>query len=88
MLAPIHCCFCAMCCVWRWRHLLYRSGGDWQRPDISTFITGFLAHFVWLVAILKAFEFGIGAGAVALIAAMQPVLMGFLAPLLLGEKNN
>ncbi len=62
--------------------------GDWQRPDISTFITGFLAHFVWLVAILKAFEFGIGAGAAALIAAMQPVLMGFLAPLLLGEKNN
>ena len=20
--------------------------GDWQRPDISTFITGFLAHFL------------------------------------------
>tara|TARA_B100000886_G_C20052510_1_gene338336 strand:+ start:266 stop:433 length:168 start_codon:yes stop_codon:yes gene_type:complete len=43
---------------------------DWQRPDISTFITGFLAHFVWLDAIFKAFEFGIRAGAAALIAAM------------------
>ena len=44
--------------------------GDWQHPYISTFITGFLAHFVWLDDIFKAFEFGIRAGAAALFAAM------------------
>lgn len=62
--------------------------GEWQRPDVGTFLTGFWAHFVWLVAILKAFELGIGAGAAALIAAMQPALTALLAPLFLGERNN
>jgi drug/metabolite transporter (DMT)-like permease len=61
---------------------------EWQRPDIGVFITGFLAHFVWLVAILKSFEFGISAGAAALLAAMQPALTALLAPLSLGERNN
>ena len=62
--------------------------GEWRRPDAGTFLTGFWAHFVWLVAILKAFEFGIGAGAAALIAAMQPVLTALLAPVVLGERNS
>lgn len=62
--------------------------GEWRRPDAGTFLTGFWAHFVWLVAILKAFEFGIGAGAAALIAAMQPVLTALLAPVILGERNS
>tara|TARA_X000000950_G_scaffold103939_2_gene131089 strand:- start:3145 stop:4038 length:894 start_codon:yes stop_codon:yes gene_type:complete len=62
--------------------------GEWRRPDAGTFLTGFWAHFVWLVAILKAFEFGIGAGAAALIAAMQPVLTALLAPIILGERNS
>ena len=61
---------------------------EWHRPDSGTFLTGFLAHFVWLVAILKAFEFGIGTGAAALIAAMQPALTALLAPMVLGERNN
>jgi drug/metabolite transporter (DMT)-like permease len=62
--------------------------GEWRWPDAGTFLTGFWAHFVWLVAILKAFEFGIGAGAAALIAAMQPVLTALLAPIILGERNS
>lgn len=62
--------------------------GERQRPDAGTFLSGFWAHFVWLVAILKAFELGIGAGAAALIAAMQPALTALLAPLFLGERNN
>ena len=62
--------------------------GEWRRPDAGTFLTGFWAHFVWLVAILKAFEYGIGAGAAALIAAMQPALTALLAPLVLGERNS
>ena len=62
--------------------------GEWRRPDAGTLLTGFWAHFVWLVAILKAFEFGIGTGAAALIAAMQPVLTALLAPVVLGERNS
>ena len=61
---------------------------EWRRPDFGTFLTGFLAHFVWLVAILKAFEFGISAGAAALIAAMQPALTALLAPIFLNERNS
>ena len=62
--------------------------GEWRRPDAGTFLTGFWAHFVWLVAVLKALEFGIGAGAAALVAAMQPVLTALLAPIILGERNS
>ena len=61
---------------------------EWRRPDFGTFLTGFLAHFVWLVAILRAFEFGISAGAAALIAAMQPALTALLAPMFLNERNS
>ena len=61
---------------------------EWQRPDMGVFITGFLTHFFWLVAILKSFEFVISAGAAALLAAMQPALTALLAPLFLGERNN
>ena len=62
--------------------------GEWRRPDAGTFLTGFWTHFVWLVAVFKAFEYGIGAGAAALIAAMQPALTALLAPLVLGERNS
>jgi len=61
---------------------------EWRRPDAGTFLTGFWAHFVWLVAILKAFELGIGAGAAALIAAMQPAFTALLAPVFLNERNS
>ena len=61
---------------------------EWRRPDAGTFLTGFWAHFVWLVAILKALEFGIGAGTVALIAAMQPAFTALLALLFLNERNS
>ena len=49
---------------------------EWQRPDMGVFNTGFLVHFFWLVVTLKSFEFGISAGAAALLAAMQPGLAG------------
>ena len=61
---------------------------EWRRPDSGTFLTGFLAHFVWLVVIFKAFEFGFSAGAAALIAAMQPALTALLTPVFLNERNS
>ena len=61
---------------------------EWRRPDSGTFLTGFLAHVVWLVVIFKAFEFGISAGAETLIAAMQPALTALLGPVFLNERNS
>ena len=60
----------------------------WRAPDRDTLLVGFFAHFVWLVAIFKAFEFGLNAGSVTLIAAFQPVLTVLVSPLLLGKANN
>lgn len=61
---------------------------QWQRPTFQVFTVGFLGHFVWLIAILKAFEYGITAGAAALIAAMQPALTALLAPVVLSERTS
>ena len=61
---------------------------QWHKPNTVVLLTGFLGHFIWLVAILKSFEFGMNAGAAALIAAMQPMLTALCAPVLLGEKNS
>jgi drug/metabolite transporter (DMT)-like permease len=61
---------------------------EWHWPDQRSFLIGFLGHFLWLVAVLKALEFGISAGSAALIAAMQPVLTALIAPYLLAERNH
>ena len=61
---------------------------EWHWPDQRSLLIGFLGHFLWLIAVLKAFEFGIGAGSAALIAAMQPVLTALIAPYLLAECNH
>ena len=52
------------------------------------FFNWLLGTFCLAVAILKALEFGIGAGAAALIAAMQPAFTALLAPLFLNERNS
>ena len=52
------------------------------------FFNWLLGTFCLAVAILKALEFGIGAGAAALIAAMQPAFTALLAPLFLNERNR
>ena len=61
---------------------------EWYWPDRRSLLIGFLGHFLWLVAVLKALEFGISAGSAALIAAMQPVLTALIAPSLLAERNH
>jgi drug/metabolite transporter (DMT)-like permease len=61
---------------------------EWRPPDRDTLLVGFFANFVWLVAILKAFEFGLNAGLAALIAALQPALTALVSPFLLGEAND
>ena len=56
----------------------------WRPPDRDTLF----ADFVWLMAILKAFEFGVNAGSAALIAALVPALTTLVSPFLLGEMND
>ena len=53
---------------------------EWRPPDRDKLF----ANFVWLVAILKAFEFGLDAG----LAALQPALTTLVSPFLLGEMND
>ena len=45
---------------------------EWHWPDQRSLLIGFFGHFLWLIAVLKALEFGTSAGSAALIAAMQP----------------
>ncbi|MFT2112353.1 DMT family transporter [Marinomonas sp. 2405UD68-3] len=61
---------------------------QWQLPTIHTLTLGFLAHFFWLVCILKSFEYGMNAGSAALIAALQPILTALVAAGVLAEKNT
>jgi drug/metabolite transporter (DMT)-like permease len=61
---------------------------EWHWPDQRSLLIEFLGHFLWLIAVLKALEFGISAGSAALIAAMQPVLTALIAPYLLAERKH
>ena len=61
---------------------------EWHWPDQRSLLIGFFGHFLWLIAVLKALEFGTSAGSAALIAAMQPVLTALIAPYLLAERNH
>lgn len=61
---------------------------QWQRPDIRSAVYGFLAHFLWLVLVIKSIEFGLNAGIAALFAATQPMMTALFAPLFLKEKSN
>tara|TARA_B100001093_G_scaffold156026_1_gene148622 strand:+ start:427 stop:756 length:330 start_codon:yes stop_codon:yes gene_type:complete len=61
---------------------------EWHWPDQRSLLNGFLEHCSWLIAVLKAFEFGISAGSAALVAVTQPVLTALIAPCLLAERNH
>ena len=57
-------------------------------PDQRSLLIGFFRHFHWLIAVLKALEFGVSARSEALIAAMQPVSTALIAPYLLAERDH
>ena len=61
---------------------------EWRAPDAASLSIGFMAHFLWLILVIKAIELGLNAGAAALLAAVQPMLTALLAPWVLGEKNS
>lgn len=61
----------------------------WRRMDMPTLgrhcIIGIMAHAVWLVAVLLAIDFGVAPGTAAFITALQPMITGLLAGVLVGE---
>ena len=63
-----------------------RSGWHWH--DQRSLLIGFLGHFLRLIPVPKALEFGISAGSAALIATMQPVLATLVAPYPLAERTH
>ena len=57
-----------------------------RRQFYEQALIGALVHFVYLGGVFTAIDWGIEAGLSALIVGLQPVLMAWLAGLLLGEK--
>ena len=61
---------------------------EWHWPDQRILLIGFFRHFLWLIAVLKALEFGFSARSAELIVAMQPVLTALIVTYLLVERDH
>lgn len=51
-------------------------------------LTGVLAHGVWLGCVFYSLEYGVPAGIVALVVALQPLVTGALSGLVTGERTS
>ena len=52
---------------------------------LPTFVVGILAHGVWLSCSLLSIQYGVPAGIVALVVALQPLVTGALSGAVVGE---
>ena len=68
-------------------YLILRDRLRWPGWSIvaPTFLVGILAHGVWLSCSLLSIEYGVPAGIVALVVALQPLLTGALSGTVVGE---
>lgn len=64
------------------RPALPKAKSDWQQIIIS----GFMLQCVYFSCVFMAMENGLTAGAVAVIACLQPILIAILSPKITGEK--
>ena len=69
--------------VWVW---LSRARWLTRRQTAEQILIGALVHFAYLGGVFTAIEWGVEAGMSALIVGLQPVLMAWIAGLLLGER--
>jgi drug/metabolite transporter (DMT)-like permease len=64
--------------------------GQFEWPNLKTvlisLLTGILAHGVWLGCVFYSLEYGVPAGIVALVVALQPMATGALSGLMTGER--
>ncbi|MEX1122025.1 MAG: DMT family transporter, partial [Balneolales bacterium] len=63
---------------------LHWSGWDYARPQM---LIGVLAHGVWLSCVLIALDYGVPAGIVALVVALQPLATGAFSGVVVGEQT-
>jgi drug/metabolite transporter (DMT)-like permease len=70
-------------------YLILRSRFRWPGWSIvtPTFLVGILAHATWLGCCLLSIEYGVPAGIVALIVALQPLATGALSGAVVGEHT-
>lgn len=71
-------------------YLLLRKRLKWVglKTVSLNMLIGFLAHGVWLTCVLLALDYGVPAGIVALIVALQPMATGAISGYVTGEKTN
>jgi drug/metabolite transporter (DMT)-like permease len=70
-------------------YLSLRSRFRWPGWSIvaPTFLVGVLAHAVWLTCCLVSIQYGVPAGIVALVVALQPLATGALSGAVVGEHT-
>lgn len=71
-------------------YLLIRNRLLWVgwRMAAPNMLVGALAHGVWLLCVLLALDYGVPAGIVALVVALQPLATGALSGLATGERPH
>lgn len=70
-------------------YLIIRNRLRWPGWSIvaPTFLVGILAHAVWLSCSLLSIQYGVPAGIVALVVALQPLVTGALSGPVVGEHT-
>ena len=74
-------------------YLRLRGVGAWlglgtRKAFLQSAVVGIFAHAVWLSAVYYAQALGVSPGPTALITALQPLVVGALAGVVLSEKNS
>ena len=71
-------------------YLVWRGRLVWPgtRAVMIAFLVGCLAHGVWLGCVFYSLEYGVPAGIVALVVALQPMATGALSGLVVGERTS
>lgn len=71
-------------------YLILRRRLEWpsSKSVFIAFIVGILAHGVWLGCVFYSLEYGVPAGIVALVVALQPMATGALSRLVTGEQTS
>lgn len=69
--------------------LILRRRLEWpgSKAVLIAFLVGVLAHGVWLGGVFYALQYGVPAGIVALIVALQPMATGALSGWVVGEQT-
>ncbi len=69
--------------------LVLRRRLEWPglKAVLIAFLVGILAHGVWLGCVFYSLQYGVPAGIVALVVALQPLTTGALSGLVVGERT-